>query len=106
MPENDAQEQYEAAMEGEDPVEEPQPAASPVAPVAAPAPHHARQGIPPQTAWGKTKAFLRECVRVFRITKKPDRQEFMTIVKISGAGILLIGAIGFLVHLADVLLFK
>ena len=30
-----------------------------------------------------------------RITKKPSRDEFRTIVKVSGAGILIIGLLGF-----------
>lgn len=50
---------------------------------------------------GKLKflAFCRECWRVLRVTKKPDRQEFITIVKISGLGILAVGALGFLITL-------
>lgn len=43
------------------------------------------------------KEFVTSCRRVLLITKKPDREEFKTIVKISGAGILIIGALGFLV---------
>ena len=43
--------------------------------------------------------FMRESKRVFRITRKPDKQEFMTVVKVSGLGILAIGLIGFVVHL-------
>jgi len=41
------------------------------------------------------KKFLNECKRVLRVTKKPSREEFRTIVKVSGIGILLIGLIGF-----------
>ena len=47
----------------------------------------------------KVKEFIRECIRVLRVTKKPDRSEFTTIVKVSGLGILIIGLIGFLVFL-------
>ena len=47
----------------------------------------------------KLKDFFRECRRVLRITKKPDKDELRTIVKISGLGILVIGLIGFLIHL-------
>ena len=46
----------------------------------------------------KIKLFYIECVRVWRITRRPDRDEFRTIVKISGLGILLIGIIGFIIH--------
>lgn len=33
--------------------------------------------------------------RVWRLLKKPTKQEFLTISKISGIGLLLIGIIGF-----------
>jgi protein transport protein SEC61 subunit gamma-like protein len=58
-----------------------------------------------RTAWNGFLAFARECVRVTKVTKKPDKQEFTTIVKISGIGILVIGFIGFLLHAAKELLF-
>ena len=45
----------------------------------------------------KAKRFLIECRRVLRVTKKPDNDEFKGIVKVSGAGILLIGLLGFLI---------
>ena len=47
------------------------------------------------------KEWWTDCLRVLRTTKKPDKEEFKTIVKVSGIGILLIGAIGFLVHLLN-----
>ncbi len=53
----------------------------------------------------RLKAFIMECKRVLRVTKKPDKQEFVTIVKISSVGIAIIGFIGFLVHFAKELLF-
>jgi len=59
-----------------------------------------------QNMWTKFKRFVRECVRVLKITKKPTKEEFKTISKISGLGILIIGLIGFLVHVIDQLLFK
>lgn len=52
-----------------------------------------------QNIWQKFKAFVSECRRVVRVTRKPDKQEFTTIVKISGIGILIIGLIGFIVHM-------
>ena len=58
------------------------------------------------TLWNKFKRFVRECVRVLKITKKPTTEEFKTISKISGLGILVIGLLGFLVHVIDILLFK
>jgi len=54
--------------------------------------------------WHQLKDFYRECVRVLKVTKKPDRQEYTTVVKISGLGILAIGLIGFLIHLVKELL--
>ena len=53
----------------------------------------------------RLRAFIQECKRVLRVTKKPDKQEFMTIVKISAAGMGIIGLIGFLIHLSKELLF-
>ena len=47
----------------------------------------------------KLKEFSKECWRVLRVTKKPDKTEFQTFVKVSGIGILIIGFIGFLIHL-------
>jgi len=49
--------------------------------------------------WIKFKSFIFECVRVLKVTRKPDKEELKTIVKISGLGILLIGLMGFLIHL-------
>ena len=45
------------------------------------------------------KTFLQECLRVFRITRKPNGDEFKVIVKVSGIGILVIGLVGFIVHI-------
>ena len=53
----------------------------------------------------RLRAFIQECKRVLRVTKKPDKQEFMTIVKISAAGMGIIGLLGFLIHLGKELLF-
>ena len=55
--------------------------------------------------WTKLKRGLIEYKRVLRATKRPDMQEFKTIVKISGIGILLIGLIGFLITMGKELLF-
>ena len=46
----------------------------------------------------KLKDFVRECKRVLRITKKPSKDEFKNIIKVSSIGILLIGLIGFLIQ--------
>jgi protein transport protein SEC61 subunit gamma-like protein len=43
------------------------------------------------------KSFIMECGRVLRITRKPTKEEFKTIVKASALGMLIIGGIGFLI---------
>lgn len=53
----------------------------------------------------KLKSFVLECMRVLRVTKKPDKYEFKTIVKASGLGILAIGLIGFIITMIRQLLF-
>ncbi|MBU3907508.1 MAG: protein translocase SEC61 complex subunit gamma [Nanoarchaeota archaeon] len=44
-----------------------------------------------------TKSFFVKCVRVWHILKKPTRNEFEQIAKVSAIGILIIGLIGFLI---------
>jgi protein transport protein SEC61 subunit gamma and related proteins len=51
----------------------------------------------------KFKNYIVECKRVLRITKKPSNEEFKAIVKVSGLGILAIGAIGFIIQLIHTL---
>ena len=51
------------------------------------------------------KSFVRECVRVVKITKKPTKEEYKNIVKISGLGILVIGMLGFLIQMLKRLFF-
>jgi len=48
--------------------------------------------------------FIKESKRVFKITKKPEALEFKTIVKVTGIGILIIGLIGFIIHLTWMLI--
>ena len=54
----------------------------------------------------KLKLFIGECRRVLRVTKKPSNFEFKTIVKASGLGIMVIGMIGFIIHMIRVLFIK
>ena len=51
----------------------------------------------------KLKEFITECGRVLRVARKPSKQEFWTIAKVSGIGIMIIGLLGFLLHLIDAL---
>ena len=53
----------------------------------------------------KLRDFITECKRVVRVTKKPNREEYKTIVKISGIGMGIIGLLGFLVHFIKELIF-
>ena len=48
------------------------------------------------------KRKLMEYKRVLKITKKPTMQEFKSVVKVTAIGALLVGAIGFLIHMAAV----
>jgi protein transport protein SEC61 subunit gamma and related proteins len=45
----------------------------------------------------KTKSFFHQCVRVWKILKKPSRNEFEQIAKVSAIGIGIIGLFGFLI---------
>ena len=49
-------------------------------------------------------AFSRECLRVLKVTKKPNSFEFKTIVKISALGMAIIGIIGFIIRIVGTLI--
>ena len=42
---------------------------------------------------------LAEYMRVLKLARKPTKDEFIMIAKVAGAGILLIGFIGFMIYL-------
>lgn len=44
-------------------------------------------------------SFLRSCKRVLKVATKPSKEEFWKTSKVTGLGILLIGAIGFVIFL-------
>ncbi len=48
---------------------------------------------------GNVPLKLGEYIRVLKLTRKPSREEFSIIAKVAGAGILLIGFIGFFIYL-------
>ncbi len=50
--------------------------------------------------------FIKLCQRVLHVSKKPGREEFMNVAKITGIGVLIIGAIGFIISIAAQLLGK
>tara|TARA_Y100000310_G_C20211980_1_gene591757 strand:- start:17 stop:205 length:189 start_codon:yes stop_codon:yes gene_type:complete len=53
---------------------------------------------------GKVKKFIKETMRVLRITKKPNQTEFMSIAKVTGLGCAVIGVIGFIIFMFKQLL--
>ena len=43
------------------------------------------------------KSFLSQCIRVWRILRKPSRQEYQTTAKVAALGLGAIGLIGFII---------
>ncbi|MEW5896363.1 MAG: protein translocase SEC61 complex subunit gamma [Nanoarchaeota archaeon] len=58
-----------------------------------------------ETQGGRVKRFLKESYRVLRITKKPNKEEYTSVLKVTALGVAIIGAIGFVIFLAKQLLF-
>jgi len=48
---------------------------------------------------GQLKSFYKKCKRVWLTLKKPTKQEFETISKVSAIGIGILGLIGFLISI-------
>jgi len=48
---------------------------------------------------GKLKSFFEKCKRVWLVLKKPSRDEFLKVAKVSAVGILVIGFIGFIISI-------
>ena len=48
---------------------------------------------------GKIAAFLDDTKRIFTISKKPTKEEFLAMLKVVGIGIIIIGIIGYLISL-------
>ena len=55
--------------------------------------------IQPKEWPNKIKLKIKEYGRVLKITKKPTSAEFKAIVKASGIGIIVIGLVGFAIHM-------
>jgi protein transport protein SEC61 subunit gamma and related proteins len=53
--------------------------------------------------FGRLKSFILQSKRVWHVLKKPSAEEYKTIAKVSAIGILVLGAIGFIV--ADIIKF-
>ena len=45
----------------------------------------------------KIKSFTGQCVRVWKLLKKPSKTEFTTVAKVSALGLGLIGLLGFII---------
>lgn len=45
----------------------------------------------------KIKSFILQSKRVWHVLKKPSREEFLTVAKVSALGILALGALGFII---------
>lgn len=46
---------------------------------------------------GKIKEFWKKCKRVWRVMKKPSKEEYRLTAKVTAIGIAILGAIGFLI---------
>ncbi len=44
------------------------------------------------------KSFVNQCKRVLMITRRPSKDEFIMVSKVTGLGICLLGTIGFAIH--------
>lgn len=52
----------------------------------------------PQVTWRtKLQSFIVQSVRVWHVLKKPSSEEFKMVAKVSGIGILALGALGFII---------
>ncbi len=67
-------------------------------------PQHQASGSTPEEKPSRLKRFIKETIRVLRVTKKPNKQEYWTTVKVTGIGIGIIGALGFIIFLIKELL--
>jgi len=52
-----------------------------------------------QSLFSRFRSFLLEAKRVFRVTKKPSKEEFKAIVKVSAIGMAVIGILGFIIQI-------
>jgi len=56
-------------------------------------------------AMQKLKAFYEKSKRVWLVLKKPSRKEFEMVAKVSAMGILVLGALGFMISIIIKLFF-
>jgi protein transport protein SEC61 subunit gamma-like protein len=48
--------------------------------------------------------FIKQCKRVLHVAKKPDKEEYTNVAKITGLGIIIIGVIGFVISITSQLI--
>lgn len=48
--------------------------------------------------------FIKLCQRVLHVSRKPGREEFFNVAKITGLGVIIIGVIGFIISIGAQLL--
>jgi protein transport protein SEC61 subunit gamma-like protein len=48
--------------------------------------------------------FIKDSKRVLKVSKKPDRQEYLELAKVTSIGVVIIGVIGFIVFLLGALI--
>ncbi|OYT43040.1 MAG: protein translocase SEC61 complex subunit gamma [Candidatus Aenigmarchaeota archaeon ex4484_56] len=46
----------------------------------------------------KLKSFIKQCRRILTIASKPSKEEYMEYTKVITIGVLLLGAIGFILY--------
>ena len=51
-----------------------------------------------------TEDFIKQCKRVIKVAKKPDKEEYMDFTKVAALGVVVIGAIGFVIVIIGQLL--
>ena len=49
-------------------------------------------------------SFIKQCQRVLRVSRKPDREEYINVSKVTGIGIIIIGVVGFIITIIAQLL--
>lgn len=48
---------------------------------------------------GKVQKFIKEARRVLHLLKKPNQQEYVSVLKVTGLGVAVIGLVGFIIFL-------
>jgi protein transport protein SEC61 subunit gamma and related proteins len=44
-------------------------------------------------------SFIKQCQRVLKVSRKPGREEYVNVAKVTGLGIIIIGVIGFVISI-------